>query len=322
MKNTIRSGALFLVALFMSGCIYVNVPPLFPRMAPVQEQAVEGTGDDKIALLDISGIISEEKDDGFVEGPDMVARLKEELTKAERDGAVKAVVLRINSPGGTVTASDLIYHEILGFKRRTGKKVIASIVDVGASGAYYISMAADRIIAHPTSVTGSIGVIMLHVNLQGLLEKVGVEAESIKSGPLKDLASPIKPLSPEERDILQGIINNMYVRFLEVIAEGRKNLKPEQIKQLADGRVYTSTQAKEAGLIDEIGYLDQAIQTAKSEANIAEARVILYRRPSQYKNNIYSQAFNRLSNPFPPWGMDPKYLLQGGSARFFYLWMP
>jgi protease-4 len=310
------------LSLSASGCIYKPNISLFPKTEPLEEQVVEGSGAEKVLLIDISGVISEEKDGGIADGPDMVSRVKEELKGAAADKSVKAIVLRVNSPGGTVTASDLIYHEIRRFKEKTGVKVVASIIDVGASGAYYISMAADKIMAHPTSVTGSIGVIMLHVNLQGLLEKVGVGAEPIKSGKNKDLGSPLKPLSIEDRRILQGIINSMYGRFLEVIVEGRQNLSPERIKELADGRVYTSMEAKESGLVDQIGYLDQAIDLAKAEAGIKEATVILYKRPHQYKNNIYSEAFQTAANPLAAWGVDPKNLLQGGSAKFLYLWMP
>jgi protease-4 len=291
-------------------------------MGPLEEKVVEGSGADKIVLIDISGVISEEGSGGLIEQPDMVSQVKEELSRAKADKTVKGIILRVNSPGGTVTASDLIYHEIRRFKEETGKKVVASIVDVGASGAYYISMAADRIMAHPTSVTGSIGVIMLHVNFQGLLEKIGVNAESIKSGPMKDLGSPIKPLSKEERDILQKIINSMYGRFLEVIIEGRKGLQPERIKELADGRVYTASEAREFGLVDEIGYLDQAINLVKSEAGIKEAKVVLYHRRGRYKNNIYSQMAQQGNSSLSVWGVDPKHLLQGGSAKFFYLWAP
>jgi protease-4 len=315
-------GLSFLFSFVLSGCLYKPNISLFPKMEPLQEEQIDGTGKDKILVIDISGVISEEKEGGLVEGPDMVSRVKEELKLAAADKSVKAILLRVNSPGGTVTASDLIYHEIRRFKEQTGIKVVASIIDVGASGAYYISMAADKIIAHPTSVTGSIGVIMLHVNLQGLLEKVGVGAEPIKSGKNKDLGSPLKPLSSEDRRILQGIINSMYGRFLEVIVEGRHHLSPERIKELADGRVYTSTEAKEFGLVDQIGYLDQAIDLAKSEAGLSEAKVVLYKRPHQYKNNIYSEAFKTAANPLAVWGIDPKSLLQGGSAKFLYLWMP
>ncbi len=319
-KQLTKNGFLLLSLLFLSGCFY-NIS-LFPEMKPLQEKVVSGTGVHKIVLIDISGFISEQKPSGFVDKPDMVARIKEELNKAAMDKNVKGVVLRINSPGGTVTASDLIYNEIQQFKKTTGKTVTASILDLGASGAYYISVAADKIVVHPTSVVGSIGVIMLHINLEGLMEKVGVGTESIKSGINKDLGSPVKPLTPEGRDILQGIIDTMYARFLDVIGAGRKELSPQRIKALADGRVYTAAEAKSLGLVDDIAYLDQTIEMTKAKAGIQEAQVVVYTRPGEYKDNIYSRAFQQANHSLTILGVDPKHLLRGGSPRFLYFWMP
>ncbi len=320
MKKKIKIWMLVLMIIpLASGCINIS---LFPKSGRLKEEVITGKGEDKIVLVDVSGFISERAEGGLVKKPDMVSRIKEELTLAEKDDKVKAILLRINSPGGTITASDLIYHEVQRFKKKTGKKVIVSIMDLGASGAYYISMAADKIIAHPTSVTGSIGVIMMHVNFEGLMEKVGVGAESIKSGKLKDLGTPIKPLTPEAREVLQGVIDDMYHRFLAVIAEGRRNLSPEQIKRLADGRIFTASQAMKLGLVDKIGYLDDVIDLTKSEAGIKEAKVITYKRSRGYTNNIYSQTFHQPEPPFSAWGIDPKQLLQGGSPQFLYLWTP
>ncbi len=310
----------FLLSGLSSGCIY-NIS-LLPKPGPLKEMVLSGEGIHKIALIDISGFISKEKPQGLIQSPDMVSRIKEELTVAEKDENVKAVLLRINSPGGTITASDLIYHEVMQFKKKTGKKVIASIMDVGASGAYYIAMAADKLVVHPTSVTGSIGVIMMHMNLEGLMEKVGISAESIKSGPLKDMGSPVKALSTESRAVLQGVIDDMYQRFLSVIKTGRKNLTADQIETLADGRIYTSSEALEVGLVDQIGYLEEVIELTQSEAGIKEAKVVVYSRSGGIKNNIYSEMFVKPERPFSVWGIDPKHLLQGGSAQFLYLWMP
>ena len=140
----------------------------------------------------------------------MLATFKEELTKASKDEEIKAVVLRINSPGGTVNASDILYHELKTFKGNKKIPVIASIMDVGASGGYYMAMATDAILAHPSSVTGSIGVIMLTVNAKGLLEKVGVEANAITSGPRKDMGSPFRTMTAEEKAIFQSVIDSFY----------------------------------------------------------------------------------------------------------------
>jgi len=314
-------SVLILAAFGLSGCIvnYFDFGSLF-KVQPLQETKVSGKGRQKILLLDISGVINEEEGGGIAPKPNMVSRVKEELTKASADPNVRGVVLRINSPGGTVTASDIIYQEVENFKKRTGRKVVASILDIGASGAYYISMAADRILANPTSVTGSIGVIMLHVNVQGLLEKIGVTTQAIKSGPHKDMGSPLKPLAPEDRELLQGVIDDLYARFLGVVQSGRPQLSPDQVRTLADGRVYTADQALKAGLVDEIGYLEQGIEEAKKLAGLKDAEVIMYIRPDEAKGTIYAQA-SALLNP-PPLGVDLKRIFDLKSPKFMYLWMP
>jgi len=306
-------------ALLVQGCTF-NFP-LFPSPGPLQEMQVGGTGKAKVLLVEISGVISSQDKDGFVPAPNLIASLKEQLTKAGQDENVKAVILRINTPGGTVTASDIIHHELKTFKASRKIPIIASIMDVGASGGYYIAAAADTVFAHPSSVTGSIGVIMLTVNARGLLEKVGVETTAVTSGPRKDMGSPFRAMSSEERAIFQGLIDSFYQRFLNVVQEGRPHLEMDQLRKLADGRVYAGDQAKAAGLVDEIGYLDDAIELAKKKAGVTEAKVITYKRPGEYSNNMYS----KLVGPSPLAGLadlDLMSFVRGGSPQFMYLWIP
>ncbi len=273
-------------------------------------------------MMDISGVISEKgSSNPLSESEDLVARIKEELTLAAEDSHIKALLLRVNSPGGTVTASDVIHHEINEFKSKRKIPVVAVIMDVGASGGYYIAVAADQIIAHPTSVTGSVGVIMLRVNAEGLLQKIGVEAGAIKSGAKKDIGSPFRPMSEEERAIFQSMINGFQSRFLEVVTKGRKALPADQIKLIADGRVLTGPQAVQLGLVDQIGYLQDGIVAATKLAGLTDARVVMYVRPGSYKNNVYSQApgtstLEALAN------LDIMGLVRGGTPQFLYLWMP
>ncbi|HET9313154.1 MAG TPA: signal peptide peptidase SppA, partial [Nitrospira sp.] len=247
---------------------------------------------------------------------------KEELTKASKDEKVKAVVVRINSPGGTVNASDILYHELKTFKENKKVPVIASMMDVAASGGYYLAMATDAILVHPSTVTGSIGVIMLTVNAKGLLEKVGVEANAITSGPRKDMGSPFRSMTADEKEIFQGVIDSFYQRFLTVVQAGRPQLSAEQIKKLADGRIYSGDQAKAAGLVDDIGYLDEAIDLAKKNAGLKEARVVTYRRHGEYQNNIYSRVFGSGNGLSSLASMDLLSMVRGGSPQFMYLWMP
>ena len=313
---------ILLIALclsFMSGCAYVNVS-LKDVNKPLKERTVSGKGPYKILIMEVSGFISSQARSGSLLGgaqqPSLVSHLKEQHEKAEKDKRVRAVVLRINSPGGMVTASDMIYHEIKAFKARTDRTVVASLTDLATSGAYYISLAADRIIAHPTTVTGSIGVIMIRADIEGLMQKIGVRATEIKSGKLKAMGSIFKAPSPEEQKVFQRVIDEMYERFLKVTAEGRKSLDPEKIRRLADGRIYTAQQALDAGLIDQIGYLPDAIETAKRLAGLERAKVVMYHRPGDFKGSIFA------GPPTLVPSTAASLLETLTTPQFLYLWMP
>ena len=302
-----------LLLLAASGCTFLKVS-LIEEVQPLTEQAVEGSGQDKVLLLDISGFISNRDSDvlpGSGKEPGLLARVREALDRAREDRRVKAVVLRINSPGGGVTASDMLYHELRKFKTETGVKVLAHIMDVGTSGAYYAALAADRITAQPTSVTGSIGVIMYRIDATGLMQKIGLQSVEIASGDRKGMGSPFRPVSREEKALFQSLIDSLQGRFVSTVAEARR-LAPEKVRQLADGRIYTSKEAEEAGLIDGIGYLDDAIEQAKKMANLSRASVVTYFRPGEYRANVYSL---NLVN------IDMGALAEPG-ARFLYVWWP
>lgn len=318
-QRVLISLLLLISAAVQYGCITINLlePP-----GPVQEVQLSGSGDGKVLLLDLSGVISSQDKDGLIPQPNLLATFKEELTKASKDEKIKAVILRINSPGGTVNASDILYHELKTFKANKKIPVIASMMDVAASGGYYLAMASDAILVHPSTVTGSIGVIMLTVNAKGLLEKVGLEANAITSGPRKDMGSPFRTMTAEEKLIFQGVIDSFYDRFLAVVQEGRPHLSADQIKKLADGRIYSGEQAKAAGLVDEVGYLDEAIDLAKKNAGLTEARIVTYRRHGEYQNNIYSRLLGTSSGLSSLASMDLLSIVRGGSPQFMYLWMP
>src|SRR6267143_3862288 len=211
-------SVLISAALLLQGCTLVDID-LQPRIHPLKEETVEGSGTSKILLMDVSGVLSDESGGVVLGTPPprvpIVARVREELQKAEDDDNVKALIVRINSPGGTITASDLIYREIESFKTRRKIPVVAVMMDVAASGGYYAALAADTIFALPTTVTGSIGVIMLTVNAQGLLDKLGVSTSTIKSGPRKDMGSPFRQLTDDERTIFQSVIDELQAQFLK-----------------------------------------------------------------------------------------------------------
>ncbi len=319
----LRLATLALAGLVaLSGCSLITLD-LQPKIRPLQEQTVEGKGTSKIVLLDLSGMLAEDVPGFSITTPPprvpLLARVREELRKAEEDQRVKALIVRINSPGGTITASDILYHELLAFKARKKVPVIAVIMDVGASGGYYAALAADTIVVNPTTITGSIGVVMITVNAQGLLEKIGVAPLAIKSGPMKDAGSPFRTLTEPERAVFQGIIDEMYGRFVGLIAQSRK-MPEDRVRAFADGRVYTADQALKMGLVDRIGYLEDVVALAKERAGLAEAKVIMYHRPKEYRANIYSLT--------PPPSTAESTLAQfaatlgGAGPRFLYLWWP
>src|SRR6266581_7375639 len=258
-------AALIAAVFILQGCSLIDIE-LQPRIRPLREETVEGEGKTKILLMDVSGVLADETG-GLVLGSPaprvpIVARVREELQRASEDENVKALIVRINSPGGTITASDLIYREIDVFKTRHKIPVVAIMMDVGASGGYYAALAGDTIMALPTTVTGSIGVVMLTLNAQGLMEKIGVAPLAIKSADKKDAGSPFRQLTAEERAIFQSVIDQMYARFVGLIVEHRK-IPEERVRAFADGRIYTAEQAKALGLVDSIGYMDEVVASAR-----------------------------------------------------------
>jgi len=310
-------------ALILQGCSSLLNIELVPRIRPLHEDTVEGKGKAKILLMDVSGVLSDESVGLSLTTPPpkvpIVARVREELKKAEDDDEIKALIVRINSPGGTITASDLIYREIVAFKARKKVPVVTVMMDVGASGGYYAALAGDTIIAMPTTVTGSIGVIMLTLNAQGLMEKIGVAPLAIKSADKKDAGSPFRQLTPEERAIFQSVIDQMYARFVGLIVEHRK-IPEERVRAFADGRIYTAEQAKALGLVDSIGYMDDVAAAARKAAGLEEAKIIMYHRPREYRSNFYSAT---VAGQGIEGSLGSLAGLVGGSGpRFMYLWWP
>ncbi len=275
---------------------------------------------DKVALIDVSGVILNAHGSSLLgSGDNPVTLFREKLDAAADDLHVKAVVLRINSPGGAVTASDIMYRDLLHFRHATGKPVVACMMDVAASGAYYLAMGCDRVYAHPTTVTGSIGVIMSLYNASGLFSKLGVSSEPIKSGPNKDIGNPGRPMTPEERQILQGVVNSFYDQFVHVVAEGR-HLPDAQVRPLADGRVYTGLEAKRLGLVDEVGYLEDALAEARTLASIKDAAVVAYDRNGGYRGSVYA-GMPRIPSEISV-KLDLPGLTNPTGAAFMYLWEP
>lgn len=248
-----------------------------------KEAVISGSGEDKIAVLNIDGIILENEPargfDTLTEELTSARRLKKILNEISQDQQVKALLLRINSPGGSAVASEDIYRELTTFKKRTRIPVVAYFSDLAASGGYYVAMGSDQIIANPSSITGSIGVIISYLNFGELASKYGVQNIVYKSGAYKDIVSEFREPSEEERKIMQTLVDDAYEVFIKAVSEGRK-LSLAKTQELADGRIYSAKQAKEVGLVDGIGGFEDAIETAKKLANLKEALVVEYGQPT------------------------------------------
>ena len=319
-----RLSLLAALALGTTGCFVVLGNPLgvLQRERPLEETTVEGEGRDKVLLVDISSVITDlptRHAFGLIEEESTVGRVQSELKKAAKDERVKALVLRINSPAGGVTASDEVYGELVGFKREHKVPVVAALGDLAASGGYYVACAADQVVAHPTTVTGSIGVILVNLNLEGLLGKIGVRNETFKAGEHKDLLSPLRGATPEERRIVQSILDSLHARFVAVVREARPKLDTGRLAELTDGRIFDASQALAAGLVDRIGGLRDAIDVAKRSAGLETARVVMYRRADERRENIYSRAGSPAQVNLLPVDLGA---LGGGGPRFMYLWAP
>ncbi|MCA8926366.1 MAG: signal peptide peptidase SppA [Planctomycetes bacterium] len=277
-----------------SGCVYAPLDLGLGKMGESYEAKLsEGSDDEKVLLLRLDGEITGREDDGFLSStPATTSQVRLALDRARQDPAVRAVLLRINSPGGGVTASDVIHHELQRFRAETQKPIVAWFGDTAASGGYYAAMAAGQIVAAPTSITGSIGVIAVFPNVEGLGDKLGVKVEAITSGDFKDAGSMYRAMRADERAYLQKLIDSMYARFVDTVAAGRAKagLSRDDVLALADGRVFTGPEALEAKLVDRVGYLEDALALAAEAAGLSEPQLVAYERRglSNDVSSVYS----------------------------------
>lgn len=222
-----------------------------------------------IAVIEIDGVITEGGDSGPFGGSGSGAKgILKAIDRIRKDKCA-VVLLKINSPGGSAAASATIFEELLKLKKQNKTKIVAAFGDMAASGGYYIACAADKIISHPATLTGSIGVIMHLANYQGLMGKIGVQGVVIKSGKHKDIGSPDRPMTPEERQILQSIIDDTYGDFLQAVSVGR-GMPVAKVRPLADGRIFTGRQAKKVGLVDGLGTYKTAEEEARKLAGLSD----------------------------------------------------
>jgi protease-4 len=272
----------------------------------------------RVAVIDVDGILLNTDFTGVGSmGENPVSLFRERLDQAAGDPGIVAVVVRINSPGGGVTASDMMWHDLCTFRRQTHLPVIACLLDVGAGGAYYLATAADQIVAHPTSVVGGIGVILNLYNMQDTMAQFNVVGVPIKSGKKIDVGSPVAALEPEDRQLLQTMADSFHERFRRVVREARPGIQPDAAN--FDGRVFTAEQALDRGLIDSVGYLNDAIEMAARAAGRTRATVTIYHRPEDRAASVYAVT------PNVPWqnGLIPASIPGLDRSRlptFLYLW--
>jgi protease-4 len=314
-------AVLLIMLIPIAGCQTPKIR-LFPSQAdPLQEFTLEGKADEKILVIQIRGVISNAPREGFVRTrPSVVQEVVSQLRLAEKDETVKAVILKIDSPGGSVTASDILYNEIAAFKKRTGSRVVVALMGLAASGGYYISLPADYILAHPTTITGSIGVIFARPKVAGLMQKIGVTVEVNKSGADKDMGSPFRATLAEEEKIFQSLTDRLGDRFVDLVASHRK-LEPEVVARISTARVYLADEALELGLVDEVGYLAAAVDQAKKLAGLAEdAKVVVYRRTEYPDDNIYNTSTQYGGAKASLISMELPGSLSHIQTGFYYLW--
>ncbi len=330
----LRALVVTLTLILTAGCLHqpmkvVMTGDLTTRMPPdntasgLRSQNVMGLPhcNARVAVIDVDGLLVDQNMRGYESlGENPVALFREKLDAIEADPTIRAVVLRIDSPGGGVTASDIMRRDLAVFKTRRGVPVIACLMDVGTGGAYYLATAADSIIAHPTSITGGIGVILNLYNLEDSMGQFNVIPLPVKAGDKIDMASPTRTMKPAEREMLERIAREFHERFKQEVIRSR----PQCVATADDfdGRVFSASQARDKQLIDGIGYLDDAVAAARQLAGLSESSgVVLYRRCNDRAMTAYDVTPNvplqRSLLPINIPGLDRSSL-----PRFLYLWQP
>ncbi len=279
-KHPFLSGLIFLTVFIGIFAIFIYLI-LFKFQVKSNYNVVRGSSPYAVGVINLTGAITSSS--GFI-------RL---LDHYKRDSDVKAVIIRVNSPGGEVAPSQAIYEQLMKFRKR--KKIIVSMSSVAASGAYYISSAADEIIAEPGTLTGSIGVIMEMPNFYKLMKKVGVSYNYIVSGPYKDIGTPFKAMTPMQRKKLQGVVMNVYGQFVSAVAKGR-NLKVSYVKKLANGMVYSGQQALKYHLVDKLGDFQDAVKAAEKLTGIKGKATLIY--PVKKHSNLFQSFIKRAVKSF------------------------
>ncbi|MFE4897421.1 signal peptide peptidase SppA [Peribacillus butanolivorans] len=295
------------------------IDELFASDSEFYEEVIEGEDfSNVIAVFDVEGTIQDTGEASLLSSATYNHRaFMDKLKMAEENDDIKGIILRVNSPGGGVVESAEIYDKILDIKK-VKKPVYVSMGSMAASGGYYISAPADKIYASPETMTGSLGVIMHGYNYEKLAKKYGVEFETIKSGPHKDIMSPSREMTDEEREILQNMIDNSYDQFVKIIADGR-GMTEKEVRKIADGRIYDGRQAKENHLIDDFGHLDDVIAAMKTDIGKKDAQVIRYTDEAGF-GSLFSMGAQKMLGNDVETAVLTKILSSSNSPRLMYLY--
>ncbi len=336
--RSVGPALLAALALGLTGCnpkVSITIGPP-PEGGPLVQHTVleePGAAEGVVAMIDVRGIIADVRAPGFLGStPSPTDQLVARLDAAAKDEGVKAVVLRINSPGGTVTGSDIMFREVRRFAERTKKPVIASLGEVAASGGYYLACSADAIVAQPTTITGSIGVIIPTINFSEGLSRIGITSRDVMSGPNKNMASPFEPIREGNYAVLQGIVDEFYGRFTALVVERRPGFSVSEHPEAVDGRILTGARAVEIGLADREGGVREAFELAKTKAGLKSARLIKFTSPEDRPRTPYAAAGDLV----PSAGSAEQEInlvqvrLDGtalpgpasGASGVYYLWLP
>jgi len=270
----------------------------------------------------VMGIISNATQESLLGIAEMSVpeRVEKLLAHAEGNDRIDGLLVDIDSPGGAVDPSDVIFHRLMDFKARSGKPVVVRMQGMAASGGYYIAAAGDRILAHPSTLTGSIGVIIQSMNMAGLFDKLGLELVTLTSGPNKDLLNPGREMTKEERAILMGVVNEAYDQFVDAVARGRR-MDRETVRALADGRIYTARQALDAGLIDAIGYEEELLAIMREVSGAESVEVVRHKLPSKIWE-LLDMGMAGAARHFRPESSLPVFDRLNLEPGLYYLWEP
>lgn len=317
-----RCISLVLAMFMLSGCA-VNIQTFRDSSEPLHEYVLEGDGEGKVLIVSVRGVIATSPRSGMLSSsPGAVQHVAEQLAKARKDPAIKALIIQVDSPGGGVVASEILYDELKRFKTEQEVPAVTLMMNVAASGGYMASVAGDVLVAHPSTVTGSVGTIFISPDVSELMDKVGIRANVVKSGRNKDIGSPFRPGTQKDAELFQAMIDDMNGRFLQLV-QTRRNLSGAAMEVVSDARVFTAEQAVDVGLIDRIGFFPDAVNEAKRLAGLDEsAQVVVYRRTEYAEDTVHNTVSNRAPGTASSLMPGVARLLAAPVTGFHHLWMP